>query len=298
MKQITFFLLFLSLAISAFAQEMNCQISVTTRQVEGTDRQVYNTMQTALFELMNTKKWTNYQYRVEERIESTMMINVTERVSTDEFKGTMNVVSRRPVYKSSYNSPMINYIDNAIQFNYAELEPLEFQDNTITSNLTALIAYYTYIIIGLDFDSYNKFGGTPYFEKAQNIVNLAQNTSQRGWKSFESQKNRYWLAENLNNSSYVSLREFMYNYHRLGLDLMAEDLERGRSAIMDSFEFLQRAYRDKPSSFLLQLILDAKRDEFINIFSGAPDPDKVKAVNILKEIDPANSSKYQKILEK
>jgi hypothetical protein len=286
------------MGMHAIAQEMNCQISVTTRQVEGTDRQIYNTMQTALFEFMNTKKWTNFQYKVEERIESTMMINVTDRISTDEFKGTMNVVSRRPVYKSSYNSPLFNYIDKDIQFNYVEFEPVEFQDNTITSNLAALVGYYTYILIGLDFDSFTKFGGTPYFEKAQNIVNLAQNTSQRGWKSFESQKNRYWLTENLNNSSYNSLREFMYQYHRQGLDLMAEDLERGRAAVLESLELLQRAYRDKPSSFLLQLILDAKRDEFINVFSGAPDPDKVKAVNLLKEIDPSNGTKYQKILEK
>ncbi len=298
MRQLFLFVMFFSLGMHAIAQEMNCQISVTTRQVEGTDRQIYNTMQTALFEFMNTKKWTNFQYKVEERIESTMMINVTDRISTDEFKGTMNVVSRRPVYKSSYNSPLFNYIDKDIQFNYVEFEPVEFQDNTITSNLAALVGYYTYVLIGLDFDSFTKFGGTPYFEKAQNIVNLAQNTSQRGWKSFESQKNRYWLTENLNNSSYNSLREFMYQYHRQGLDLMAEDLERGRAAVLESLELLQRAYRDKPSSFLLQLILDAKRDEFINVFSGAPDPDKVKAVNLLKEIDPSNGTKYQKILEK
>ncbi len=288
----------LAISLQGPAQELNCQISVTTRQVEGTDRQVYNTMQTALYEFMNNKRWTNFQLKTEERIECTMLIQVADRISTDEFKGTMNLVLRRPIYKSSYNSVMLNYVDRDMQFNYVEFEPLDFQDNAITSNLTAVIAFYSYIFIGLDFDSFTLFGGTPFFEKAQSIVNMAQNTTQKGWKSFESQKNRYWLAENLNNSAFNNLREFMYQYHRQGLDLMAEDIERGRSNVIESFELLRRAYRDRPGSFLFQLVIDAKRDEFINILSGAPDTEKVKAVNLLKEIDPANSSKYQVVLSK
>lgn len=298
MKNTFFFLLMSLLPFAMAAQELNCQISVSTKQVEGTDKQVYNTMQTSLYEFVNNKRWTSYQFKTEERIECTMLIQISDRISTDEFKGTMNLVLRRPVYKSSYNSTLFNYVDNNIQFNYVEFEPLDFQESGITSNLTALIAYYAYIFIGLDFDSFSLFGGTPFYEKAMNIVNMAQNLPQRGWKSFESQRNRYWLAENLNNTSFNSLREFWYQYHRQGLDLMAEDLERGRSNIMESFELLRRAYRDKPNSFLFQLIMDAKRDEFINILSGAPDNEKVKAVNLLKEIDPANSTKYQAVLGK
>ncbi|HNQ59110.1 MAG TPA: DUF4835 family protein [Bacteroidales bacterium] len=298
MRRFGIFIGILLLSIASIGQELDCQISVSTRQVEGTDRQVYNTLQTALFEFMNNKRWTNYQFKLEERIECTMLIQISERLSVDEFKGTMNVVLRRPVYKSSYNSILLNHVDKDIQFNYVEFEPLDFQESAITSNLTAILAYYAYILIGLDFDSFSLYGGTPFYEKAQTIVNMAQNLPQKGWKSFESMRNRYWLAENFNNTSYNKIRQFIYQYHRQGLDLMAENVDQGRTNIIESLELMRQAYRDKPNSFLLQLILDAKRDEFINILTGAPDQDKVKAVNLLKEIDPANSTKYQTVLTK
>jgi len=265
MRRFGIFIGILLLSIASIGQELDCQISVSTRQVEGTDRQVYNTLQTALFEFMNNKRWTNYQFKLEERIECTMLIQISERLSVDEFKGTMNVVLRRPVYKSSYNSILLNHVDKDIQFNYVEFEPLDFQESAITSNLTAILAYYAYILIGLDFDSFSLYGGTPFYEKAQTIVNMAQNLPQKGWKSFESMRNRYWLAENFNNTSYNKIRQFIYQYHRQGLDLMAENVDQGRTNIIESLELMRQAYRDKPNSFLLQLILDAKRDEFINI---------------------------------
>ena len=298
MRRFGIFIGILLLSIASIGQELDCQISVSTRQVEGTDRQVYNTLQTALFEFMNNKRWTNYQFKLEERIECTMLIQISERLSVDEFKGTMNVVLRRPVYKSSYNSILLNHVDKDIQFNYVEFEPLDFQESAITSNLTAILAYYAYILICLDFYSFSLYVGTPFYEKAQTIVNMAQNLPQKGWKSFESMRNRYWLAENFNNTSYNKIRQFIYQYHRQGLDLMAENVDQGRTNIIESLELMRQAYRDKPNSFLLQLILDAKRDEFINILTGAPDQDKVKAVNLLKEIDPANSTKYQTVLTK
>jgi hypothetical protein len=285
------------LAVNIQAQELNTQIAVSSRQVEGTEREIYNTLQTALYEFLNNKKWSSYDFKIEERLECTMLVNITDRVSSDVFKGTVNLVSRRPIYRSSYNSVMINYIDKDLQFNYVEGEPVEFIESAFTSNLTGTLAYYTYIFLGLDFDSYTKFGGTPFYEKAQNIVSMAQNSQYNGWKSFESQKNRYWLVENLLNNSYAPIREFLYVYHRQGLDIMAEDVERGRASITESLEFLRRSYRDKPGSFLMQLVMDAKREELINIYIGAPDTEKVKAVNLLKEIDPGNSTKYQRILD-
>lgn len=285
------------LALNLQAQELNVQVAVSSRQVEGTEREIYNTLQTALYEFLNNKKWSSYDFKIEERLECTMLITISDRVSSDNFKGTINLVSRRPIYRSSYNSVMINYIDKDLQFNYVEGEPVEFIESAFTSNLTGTLAFYTYIFLGLDFDSYTKFGGTPFYEKAQNVVNMAQNSQYGGWKSFESQKNRYWLVENLLNNSYAPIREFFYAYHRQGLDIMAEDVERGRAAITESLEFLRRAYRNKPGSFLMQLVMDAKREELINIYIGAPDTEKVKAVNLLKEIDPGNSTKYQKILE-
>ncbi len=278
------------------AQEINCQVSVSARQVEGSEKEVFRTLQTAIYEFMNNRKWSPYSFQIEERIECTILINITERISTDEFKGTLNIVLRRPVFKTNYNSVMLNHVDRDFQFSYVEFEPLEFSETTFTSNLTSTLAFYTYIFLGLDFDSFQKFGGTPFYEKAQSIVNAAQNAAEPGWKAFEGTKNRYWLLENLTNSSYAPLREFLYKYHRQGLDMMFDNLETGRSNITEALKLLERANQERPGLFLTQLILEAKRDEIISIFSEAGPMEKPEVVNILKEIDPANSSKYQKIM--
>ncbi len=278
------------------AQEINCQVSVSARQVEGSEKEVFRTLQTAIYEFMNNRKWSPYSFQIEERIECTILINITERISTDEYKGTLNIVLRRPVFKTNYNSVMLNHVDRDFQFSYVEFEPLEFSETTFTSNLTSTLAFYTYIFLGLDFDSFQKFGGTPFYEKAQSIVNAAQNAAESGWKAFEGTKNRYWLLENLTNSSYAPLREFLYKYHRQGLDMMFDNVETGRSNIAEALKLLERANQERPGLFLTQLILEAKRDEIISIFSEAGPMEKPEVVNILKEIDPANSSKYQKIM--
>jgi hypothetical protein len=296
MRKIIFSFILFTFSVQAFAQEFNASVQVTAQQVEGTDKKVYQTLQQAIYEFINNRKWSNYQYKVEERIECTFMITITERVSSDEFKGKLNLVIRRPIYKTNYNSVLINHVDNDINFKYIEYQPLDFDENTFTSNLTSLLAYYVNIVLGYDGDSYSLFGGTPYFEKAQSILNSAQNATESGWKAFESTKNRYWLIENIMNTTYSPIREASYKFHRLGLDLMTENIENGRTAVSESLELLRKVNRQKPGLFLLQLFLDAKRDELINIYSQAAPIDKTKAINILKEIDPSNSSKYQKIL--
>ncbi|MCX6272920.1 MAG: DUF4835 family protein, partial [Bacteroidetes bacterium] len=226
----------------------------------------------------------------------TLSITISDRISTDEFKGTMNIQLRRPVYRTSYNSPVLNYIDKNIQFRYLEGQNIEFAENTFSSNLTSLIAYYVYIFLGMDFDTYSLYGGTPYYQKAQSIVNTAQSTPEAGWKAFESLKNRYWLVENLLNSSYGQVREAMYKYHRLGLDGMTDNMDIGRNAIMEAIDLIKMVNREKPNLFIVQLFLEAKADELVNIFQQASPMDKTKVVNTLKEIDPSNASKYQKIL--
>jgi len=297
MKKI-FLLSFLIIAfINSNSQELNCQIQIASQQVQTTDRRVFQTLQTAVYEFMNQTKWTNYTYKVQERIECSILINISYWNLTDQFRGTIQVQSRRPIYHSSYDSPLLNYIDKDFEFTYLESEPLDFQINSFTSNLTSVLAFYAYMIIGLDFDSYALNGGNPYFGSAQTIVNNAQNTKEPGWKAFESLKNRYWFVENLLNSSYGSVRESIYKYHRHGLDVMADDLEKGRSSISESLELLKKVKRDKPNLWILRLIFDTKCDEFVNIYSGASAMDKPKAVNILKEIDPTHSDKYDKILQ-
>lgn len=297
MKQIFFVLFFMAIVAGSYSQEFNVVVQVTSPQVEGTEKKIFETLQQELFDFVNNRQWSNYSFKPEERIEGTILITISERVSSDKFKARMNVALRRPVYNASYNTALLNYIDKDFEFTYVEFQPLEYNDNTYTSSLTSTIAYYLYLFLGLDGDSFSRMGGSPYYEKAQNIVNLGQNASEKGWKSYESQKNRYWLMENLTNPTYSSVREAMYKYHRLGLDVMAEDVETGRSAVNESLELLRKANRERPGLFVLQLFLEAKRDEIINIYSGASPMDKTNAVNILKEIDPSNSSRYQKILE-
>jgi len=296
MKIISAMLILMLTTLSVGAQEFICQISVSSPQVQGSDRTVYQEMQQQLYEFVNSQKWTNYEFRHEEKIECTMMITVSDRISTDEFKGTINIQLRRPIYKTSYNSVILNYVDKDFQFKYLEGQNLEFNENTYTSNLTSTIGFYIYMFLGLDFDTYSKNGGTPYYQKAQNIVNSAQNSPERGWKAFETLKNRYWLVENLLNPKYAGLRDALYKYHRLGLDVMTENMDIGRSAISESIDMLKMVNREQPGLFALQLFLEAKGDELVIIFSQASPMDKTRVVNTLKEIDPANSQKYQKIL--
>lgn len=278
------------------AQEFNISMQVTSPMVEGSEKKIFETLQQELYDFVNNTKWTNYVYKPEERIEGTILITVDQR-SGEDFKGKINLALRRPVYKASYNAPLFNYLDRDFDFKYVEFQPLEYSDNVFESNLTSTIAFYLYLYLGLDGDSFARNGGTPYYAKAQNIVNMGQNAREKGWKAFESQKNRYWLIENLTNPTYASVREAMYRYHRHGLDLMADDVEAGRAGINESLELLKKANREKPGLFILQLFLEAKRDELINIYSQASPMDKTKAVNTLKEIDPANANRYQKILE-
>lgn len=295
-----FFLLFFTAVLllpAARAQEFNCSVQVSAPQIQQTNREKFQELRKGLYELINERQWTSYSFKIDERIECTIAITITEEISSDEFRGRINLVLRRPVYGTSYNTTMFNYLDNDFEFQWQEGQPIEFIENSFSSNLTATIAYYLYIFLGLDFDSFKLMGGSPYFEKAQGVVNTAQNAREKGWKAFESMKNRYWLAENLNNSSYSKIRKFWYEYHRKGLDLMQDNLEKGRQGILSALETLQMAHREKPNLFLFQLIVEAKRDEFINIFSEAAPMDKTKAVNILKEIDPSHANDYQKILQ-
>ncbi|HAH57956.1 MAG: DUF4835 family protein [Lentimicrobium sp.] len=296
MKYIALFSFLIVSAFHSLAQEFNVTVQVTSPMVEGTEKKIFETLQQELYDFVNNRQWTNYIYKPEERIEGTILITVEQR-SGEDFKGKINLALRRPVYKASYNTTLFNYLDRDFEFKYIEFQPMEYADNVYSSSLTSTIAFYLYLYLGLDGDSFARMGGSPYYAKAQDIVNLGQNERERGWKAFESQKNRYWLIENLTNPTYASVRDAMYKYHRLGLDLMSDDVEAGRAGINESLELLRKANRERPGLFILQLFLEAKRDELVNIYSQASPMDKTKAVNILKEIDPANSSKYQRILD-
>ena len=285
----------------AFLQELNCNVQVISQQIQGTNKQVFETMQTAIFEFMNNKVWTNHVYAPEERIECNILINFSEQISADEFKGTIQVQSRRPVYNSSYNTVLLNYMDNNFHIRYVEYEPLEFNENTFTSNLTSILAFYAYMIIGLDYDSFGFEGGTEFFNMAERVVNNAQNAPQKGWKAFDakSNRNRYWLIKNMLDDDYSPIRQFTYQYHRLGLDVMSEKPDEGRAQIAESIKLLQEIFREKPDPFmhLLQVVIDAKSTEFVQVFSESFAEEKNRVYAILSEIDPSNSSRYEKIIK-
>lgn len=295
-KGIIWMILVLLIGIKSHGQEFLVSVSVNAPTIEGTDRRVFESLQSALYEFMNNRKWTNVNIKNLERIECTMMLTIRERMSSDEYKGTLNIVLQRPIYKTSYNSVQLNFIDENIQFRYLESQPLEFSDNAFSSNLTATFAFYAYIMLGLDFDSYSLNGGDAFFTAAENIVNSAQNANERGWKAFDGNRNRYWLVENLRNPAYRGLRQFLYEYHRTGLDVMADNQDEGRANIATALSYLEQAKKSRSDLFFLQLLTDAKRDEIINIFSKGSPQEKTKVANIMREVDPSNASKYEKII--
>ncbi|MGM0566040.1 MAG: DUF4835 family protein [Bacteroidota bacterium] len=299
MKQAAIYLILFmfTMVLNGQSQELDCSVRVNSRQVEGSDKQVFTNMQKAIQEFMNNTKWTNYNFQIEERIECTFLFTINERIASDEFSGKLNVVVSRPVFGTSYNTSLLNWEDKAIHFYFIEDQPIEYSENAYTTNLAALLGFYANIVLGLDFDSFSKFGGTPFFEQAQNIVNMAQSDGERGWASFDSQKNRYWLAENYNNNSYAGIREANYMYHRQGLDKMQDNLDMGRSKILEAIELLERVNEQRPNLFIMQLFLEAKSDEIINIFKEASSMEKGKVVEIMKQLDPSNSSSYDKIMQ-
>ena len=291
-------MMFFSMVGASFlkAQELQCMVQVVAPSVQGTNRGVFETLQTSIIEFMNGQQWTDHVFKSEERIDCSILINIREVVGNDEFKGSIQIQSRRPVYNSSYSSPLINYLDQDFDFSYVEFEPLVYNPNNIESNLVAVLAYYAYVIIGFDYDSFSEDGGTPYFKLAENIVNVSQNSTYSGWKSFESTRNRYWLIENLLNENHSNLRTCFYQYHRQGMDILATKPEEGRSNILSSVELLQRVYRQQRNSFALSFFFDAKTEEILNIFSNAYSMEKGRIVNVLSEIDPSNVDKYQNLL--
>ncbi len=296
----TILFLFLTLSVMNLkAQELDCIVSVTSPTLEGTDKQVFETLQTAVYEFMNNRTWANYNVKIEERIECTMLITINDRPSGDDFRGTLNLVLRRPVFNSAYNTILLNYIDRDFTFKYIEYQTLDYSDGVFSSNLTSSLAFYTYMCLGYYFDSFALYGGTPFFEKAQEIVNTAQSAQVSGWKAYESDKNRYWMVVNILNPANSALREFAYIYNRQGLDQMYDRVDQGRNKVTESLDLLKKISVARPGLFSLQLTLDAKKDEFVNIYSDqrVPPMEKNNVVTLLKDIDPANSSKYQAILE-
>jgi hypothetical protein len=256
-------------------------------------------MQRDIYEFMNNTIWTNNVFSYAERIDCNILINLTEQLSADEFKGTIQVQLRRPVFNTTYNSTMLNFIDNNFQFRYVEFQPLEFDPNSYRSSLVSVLAYYSYMILGFDYDSFSFEGGTEFFQVAEKIVTNAQNASEPGWKPYDGSrnKNRYWLVKNVLDKEYEGVRRFIYEYDIHGLDKMESKITEARASMVESLKLMLEVYRAKPDPYmyLVQIILESKADELVNIFSDAFPEEKSRVIQILIEIDPGNKNKYEKI---
>jgi len=285
--------------LTIVGQELNCNIQISAQRIQGSNRQVFESMQKDLYEFMNNTVWTNHVFSYAERIDCNILINLTDQLSADEFKGTIQIQLSRPVFNTTYKSTVLNFIDNSFQFRYVEFQPLEFDPTTYRSSLVSVLAYYSYMILGFDYDSFSPLGGTEFYQMAEKIVTSAQNAPEPGWKPYDGSRNRnrYWLVKNALDKEYEGVRQFLYDYDINGLDKMESSIAEARTSMVESLKLIQDVYRKKPDPFmyLVQVVMDAKSDEFINIFSGAFPEEKSRVVQILTEIDPANKAKYEKI---
>lgn len=295
MKKFGILWMVLMMVFSLSAQDFQCQLSINSTAISGSNRNKFNTLQQELYKFVNDRKWCQYTLKTNERIECAIMIVLTG-AQGDTYTGDMTVQLQRPVFNTNYKSPVLNMKDNDIKFTYEEGTPLEYSENQNLSNLTSLIAYYLNIFLGLDFDTFSLNGGDPYFSLAQGVVNACQSATEQGWKSYENaQKNRYWLMENLSNPTYSKIHDFLYKYHRLGLDMMSESVDVGRASILDAIRDLQKVNSQKSNLYIVQVMAQAKADEIVNIFKEASTVEKTEVIRLMKQIDPANSAKYNAI---
>ena len=284
--------------VYAEAQELNCRVQVNSQKIKGTSRQKFTNMRTLIYEFMNNTRWTNDVYSPEERIECNVIINLNSEVGTNGYKGTMTIKSTRPVYRTSYNSSVLNLVDSDIRFDFVENQTIEFNEHNHTSNLVSFLSYYVYIIIGMDYDTFSPLSGEPYFLKAQKILDNAQNDpTASGWKPYEGTYNRYWLVENLLHNDFKPLRNAMYTYHREGLDVLAEQAESGRDEITSALYNVKTSADRKQGSYLLKVFFDAKADEIAKVYSDGFITNKNELVQMLKQIDPANTGKWDQMLQ-
>lgn len=276
-----------------YSQELNAKVTINSDKVQGIDKNVFTTLQNSLLQLLNERQWTDATFGKNERIDCSFIFTINTATENNNYTAELQISSRRPVYNSAYSTPMFNYKDVDLSFEYTEGESLEFNETNITNNLLAVTVFYTYVILGLDFDSFALNGGRPYFERAMNIVNAAQTLNTKGWTPFENDRNRYALGLVLTEESSARFHEMWYNYHRLGLDEMAGNLNRGRTNIIATIPVLQELYSSRPSSAILLFYGDTKLQEVVDVCTEATSEEKKEAYDLLRKIYPTRSSQLE-----
>jgi hypothetical protein len=289
-------LVFIMLGVYTQAQELQCIVSVSAPTV-GSDQSIYPQMQDAITKYVNFRKWTDLKYEPNERIKCRLQIMINSRPEVDQFTGTFQVQLIRPVYNSDYESMVLNIQDKDIVFKFVPFTPLEFSENNYIDELTSLLNFYCYTIIGFDQETFESGGGSPYFQKAQTIVNLAGNTGGPGWRNFDGTRNRYWLVNDMLDNSLRQIHNILYVYHRQGLDQMEKNLATGRASILAALRELQKMNQRYPAKYITRVFITAKSNEIIEIFQKANMQEKSEVIRIMSEVDPANAADYEKIKE-
>jgi hypothetical protein len=285
------------------SQEIQARLTVMAGQISTqVNRSVFQTLQTSLTNFINTRKWTNDAFQPAEKIQCNFLLNVEQELGNNIYKGRLTVQAARPVHSTTYDSPIINFLDDDIVFRYQEFQPIEFNENRIqgndpvAANLPAVLAYYVNIVLGFDYGSFSLRGGDPYFKKAWNIVNNAPESRDiTGWKSFENIRNRYWLAENLNNNRFALIHDALYAYYRSGLDLFYENENEGRNGVLSSLNLLNTLNTENPNSMIMQFFFQGKSSELVKVFSRANSDIKTRAKDILTRIDITNTAAYKEL---
>ncbi|MBD5250224.1 MAG: DUF4835 family protein [Bacteroides sp.] len=278
------------------AQELNCRVEVNSDQIQGTNKQVFATLQSALNDYVNTTRWTNASFSPNEKIECTIFLTVKEYdEGSNLIKGDLQVQAVRPVYNSSYLTTLLNFKDTRVEFTYQENEPLIYSETTMESNLTALFNYYVYLILAIDFDSFQLRGGDPYWEKVASIVQMGQSSGETGWKAFEDTKNRAAVLAAYTDPATSVLRDLNYEFHLKGLDQMSVSPDKGRQTITQTLDNLTAVYKANPMSVGLSMFRDAKLDELVNIYSKAPSDERETAYKILQPLYPTDQDRLEKI---
>ena len=295
MRKVFVLVVFLFSLVNAFSQELNATVSVNFQQVANGNPQLFKNLETQVKEFLNTTKWTTKEYTDVEKIECNFFININT-FGANNFEATLQVQSSRPVHNSTLSTPILNINDKNFSFRFIEFETMVYDQNTFNSNLVSVLAFYTNLIIGLDQDSFSELGGTEYLQIASNIVNVAQTSGYGGWSQSEgNNNNRNFLISDILSSTFTPFRKSLYEYHRTGLDIMSDDVKKGKENIAKSIETLLEIHNTRPNSLVVRTFFDAKGDELVSIFTGGPQTNNVKLLETLNRISPLNSQKWNKI---